>query len=331
MILKSYEAENNPNFYIESKNVLFYGENLGLKNEFKTEIRKKNNKCSFLNFSQEEIINNENLLINEISNASLFSENKIIFIENSTDKILKILEKINLELYTDHRIILFSEVLDKKSKLRNYFEKSNNLFTIACYKDNELSIKNLIIKSLKGYSGITTEVINLLIKNSNLDRVIIKNELSKIITFFSDKIIKTDDLEKLINIETNQDFNLLKDTVLKGSKTSTNKLLSNTIFEIEKMPLYINILNQRINKLLELSIFTKKEPITNAINKIRPPIFWKDKTDFLAQAKIWNENKLREAQKKTYELETKIKTDNFVNKNILLKKLLLDICALANS
>ena len=38
MILKSYIVENNINFFKENKFALFYGENLGLKNELKEKI-----------------------------------------------------------------------------------------------------------------------------------------------------------------------------------------------------------------------------------------------------------------------------------------------------
>ena len=62
---------------------------------------------------------------------------------------------------------------------------------------------------------------------------------------------------------------------------------------------------------------------------IKPPIFWKDKP-ILKQAKKWNSNKIKNF-KKTYNLEIEIKSNLIINKNILIKKLLVDICELANA
>ena len=86
-----------------------------------------------------------------------------------------------------------------------------------------------------------------------------------------------------------------------------------------------------MNKLKDISNLAMKKSLSEAINSIRPPIFWKDKTSFLEQAKLWNQKKLKYALNKSYEVELKIKSNSSVNKDILIKKLLLDICLVANS
>ena len=64
---------------------------------------------------------------------------------------------------------------------------------------------------------------------------------------------------------------------------------------------------------------------------MRPPIFWKDKPNFVLQAKKWNENKINEILKKTYSLEKRFKISAVINKEIMIKNLIIDICVLANS
>ena len=67
------------------------------------------------------------------------------------------------------------------------------------------------------------------------------------------------------------------------------------------------------------------------MNNLKPPIFWKDKQNFLAQAKKWDLDKIRKALNLTYEFEVRVKSNSLINKNILLKKLVIDICKIANS
>ena len=76
---------------------------------------------------------------------------------------------------------------------------------------------------------------------------------------------------------------------------------------------------------------TKNGDLSEAINRLKPPIFWKDKNTFFSQAKLWDLSSLNNAISKTYETEIKIKSMGDLNKNILIKKLLLDICLLASS
>ena len=90
MIHKSYLIEQNFE-NLRNKIVLFYGENLGLIDEFKDRILKKNK--NVLRFSQDEIIKNNNIIFEEINNISLFDDQKIIFIINVNDKFLNIIKE----------------------------------------------------------------------------------------------------------------------------------------------------------------------------------------------------------------------------------------------
>ena len=123
MLVKSYLLEKNLNI-IERKNlVLFYGENLGLKNNFKKKIKNANKDFKIITFFQEEVLNNIESFFNELNNISLFENKKIYFIEQANEKILETIEILNNKKY-ERKIVLFSEILEKKSKLRNFFEKA---------------------------------------------------------------------------------------------------------------------------------------------------------------------------------------------------------------
>ena len=139
MITKSYLAEKDTKLLSSFSSTLFYGENIGLKKEFKNKIKNHYKKSLTLMFIQDEILNT-NILTNEISNISLFEDRKIIFIENASDKIFPLFEDIIKDI-GNNKIIFFADILDKKSKLRNFFEKSKDLNTVACYADNDVSIK----------------------------------------------------------------------------------------------------------------------------------------------------------------------------------------------
>ena len=206
MIIKSYIIENEINKISDFTSILFYGVNVGLKKLFKDSVKTSNKKNLILNFSQDELIKDKELIFNEINTSSLFQDKKIIIIDQATDKIFLTLQN-SIEKIQDNQIIVFSDNLDKRSKLRNYFEKQDNCAAVACYEDNEISIKKLIMNKLNGYKGLNTNNINLILENSGLNRVKLINEINKIITFFENKTIDDKKLESLLNIKINEDFN----------------------------------------------------------------------------------------------------------------------------
>jgi len=129
MILRSYEINKiNKNI---NRLLLFYGKNEGLKNEALNILNKDKNNISI--YEEKEILDNESNFIENILSKSLFDPQKFILIKRATDKILKIIEILHLKNLEDIIIVLNSDNLEKKSKLRSYFEKDKTLVCIPFY------------------------------------------------------------------------------------------------------------------------------------------------------------------------------------------------------
>ena len=332
MILKSFLVESNLST-IEGYNLnLFYGENIGLKDEIKYEIKKKYNKFEQINFSQDDIIKNEKLLDQQINNASLFSDKKIIFINEVSDKIKNKISEIIEKPNKDIKIFLFSQNLEKKSVIRNLFEKNKKVAIIHCYQDNHRTLSNYLLKKLKDYEGINQDIINLIIDNSGLDRKVLSNEIDKIKSLFINKKIQNQKVVNLLNSAYNIDFDKLRDSCLEGDKEKLNKNLSNITLQSEDAYFYLNNLNLRIKKLVQLqNQYFKDKNVELAMDNITPKIFWKDKPNFLKQMTKWNLEKLEIAKKSIIDAEILMKT-KFNNYNtIIIKNLLIKLYSLANS
>ncbi len=328
MIIKPYDL-NNTFQKIDNHNLcLFYGENLGMMDDFKKEIIKKNKNIKLIKKNQDEVLKDTEFFFNELLNKSLFEENKNFFISQTDDKILELLENIKDKIDTN-KIFLFSGVLNKTSKLRTYFEKSKEYSIIPCYPDDEISIRKIITSRLASFQGLYKECITAILESSNNDRFKLNNELNKIETCFLDKKIDLKSLFKLLNSNVNEDLNDLTNAALSGNKKKTNKLLNETIIEDEKSLFFIHILNHRLNRLSHLISLGINSNIDQAFNSIKPPIFWKDKNNFIEQSKKLNKDKINKILKKTYNLELRIKSSSSFNNKILIKKLLVDVCNLS--
>ena len=328
MIYKSYLVEQDITV-LKNNLVLFYGENAGLVNDFKEKIIKSFSKCNIIKYNQEDILKNKDLLLNELQNISLFHQQKVFLIRDINDKTFSIIEEIITKI-GENKIFLFSDILEKKSKLRTFFEKNKKSDIIPCYEDNDITIKKIISYELKNIAGVSPQIINLLKDVCSNDRSKLKNEIAKIKTLFYGKPISFDELNKLLNLEENDDFKLLKNTAISGKKNETNKFLSKTVFEDNKLAYYIATINHTFLRLKQVNE-NKDDDIEEKINQLKPPIFWKDKKVFVEQAKKWDIKKINYILNLTYDLEIIAKSNIQIDKKVVMKKLLIDICSLANA
>ena len=303
-----------------------------MKDDIKDQIKIYFKSYEKILFTQDEILKKKDILTEQVENTSLFSSKKIIFINEVTDKIKDIIYDIGQKPKEDLKIFLFAQTLEKKSTLRKNFEKDNTQGIIACYQDNEKTLGEYTRRKLKDYSGVTQQIINFLIKNCNLDRKTLSNEIDKIKCLFIDKKINTDKLPELLNNNNNLDFNSVRDACFNADKNNLNENLGNIVLQNENAYFYLSVLSNRIEKLINLNYELKKEKnIEKAIDKIKPPIFWKDKPTFYRQIRRWNSEKLEQARRILFDAEIQLKVNANLNNNTLIKNLIINLYQKASS
>ena len=128
MIIKTFQIKNLTNS--TSSFFLLYGENEGFKNQIINNNLLNAFNENILRYEENEILKDKNIFYDEIKSKSFFDNKKTIIISRSSDKILNIIEDFLDEKFEDTRIIINSGPLEKKSKLRNKFEKASNLVCI---------------------------------------------------------------------------------------------------------------------------------------------------------------------------------------------------------
>ena len=320
MIIKSFE-ENKINV---SKNniILMYGKNEGLKRQLTDKLTSKFNDIE--TYEEKEILDNSNNFLENILNKSLFSKEQIFIIKRATDKIHKIVEEINLKKISD-TIIIHSDNLDKKSKLRSYFEKDKQLICIPFYPDNDQTLSKIAIEFFKKRNILISQLnINQIVTRSLGDRENLNNELLKIENFSkSGKKITDDAIKKLINLSENHSISELIDNCLEKNKIKLIKILNENIYSNDDCIIILRALLNKSKKLLILSKeYENNKNIDLTISTAKPPIFWKEKETTKRQIQNWKPQKLRLLIYKINELELIIKK-NFNNSLNLITDFLL--------
>ena len=283
MIIKSYEVKKNKSNFEKNNFILLYGENLGLKKDINkfiiNEIKQKDNNIEIINLFENEIIDDkEENFINLIYSGSLFSQKKIIIINEATDKIIKKISDIYEKYPKDTLLIFLSGILEKKSKLRDFFEKSKKTICIPCYLDNEKDLEIIALLELKKSNIILSrEAINLLIEKSNSDRNNLKNEIEKIKSYsINKKNIELDEIKLLINFSGEYKSDILVNECLSGNVTQYKKILSELYINTVNQILVLRILSSKVHRLLNIKEQKNhSNNLDSMINNSKPLIFWK--------------------------------------------------------
>ena len=315
MIIKSFELKKI-NFEI-NKFILFYGKNNGLKNEAIDILIKDKNKIS--SYEEKEILDNEQNFIENILSQSLFEQEKFIIIKRATDKILKIIEILHSKNLEDTTIIINSDNLEKKSKLRSFFEKDKKLVCIPFYPDNEQTLSKLTYNFFRDKKiSISTSNINLIVNKCSGDREALINELQKIEYFNKNgKKINSENISKLINLRENHSISELVDNCLAKNNKRTISILNENNFSNEDCIMIIRSFLIKAKKLLILSTtFEINKDIDLTILSAKPPIFWKEKEITKQQIYKWKPENIKKLIYKLSEIELLIKKN--INNSINL-------------
>ena len=330
MILKSFEIkkiDQNINHFI-----LFYGKNEGLKNESLDILIKDKDKIS--NYEEKEILDSENNFIENILSKSLFDQEKIIIIKRATDKILKVIETLHLKNLEDTTIIIISDNLEKKSKLRSFFEKDKKLVCVPFYPDNNQTLSKLAYNFLNDKKiSISPSNINLIVNKCSGDRETLINELQKIEYFSKNgKKINSENISKLINLSENHSIYELIDNCLAQNKKKIISILNENNFSNEDCIMITRTFIIKAKKLLALSkTFETNNNIDLTISSAKPPIFWKEKEITKQQIQKWKPKNIKNLIYALSEIELQIKKNINSSINLITDFILLQSSLAANN
>ena len=316
MIYKNFES-NKIDFTL-NKTILFYGKNDGLKNETIKNLIKSEYVKTY--YDEKDILENTNQFLDKILNRSLFDSSEIIIIKRASDKIFNLIKEIVSKDIDDLIIIINADNLEKKSKLRSFFEKSKKEVCVAFYPDNDQTLIKIASSFLKQRNiSVSQSNINLLVSKSRGDRESLFNELDKIESYTKNgNKLSLEKITKLSNLFEDYDISDLIDNCLAKNKNKTIKILNENNFGVEDSVTIIKIFLFKSKKILNLiKNYESNNNIDLTISSAKPPIFWKDKEIVKQQIYKWKSNDIKQLIYKLSEIELFVKKNNQSGLNII--------------
>jgi len=313
MIIKSFEVEK-----IISSNLsihLIYGNNEGIKQDIISNFYTKNFKGEVLKYDEQDILSNKDEFISSLLTKSLFDTEKLIIISRGTDKLISLVDEVLEREEIGVKIIIKSSNLEKRSKLRNLFEKEKKVICTPVYEDDSRSLNFVINNFSNNYKlSLSQEIKNILIERSSGDRINLKNELSKLKNLsISKKKLSIEDVTKLSNLAENYSVFELSDNYLAKNSKKVSNILNENNYSSEDCILIIRTILNKSKRLLKIrEEVDNNENIDQVLSTFKPPIFWKEKDIVKKQAQSWSTNEVKEIIFKINHLEALVKK-NTVN------------------
>ncbi len=319
MIIKNFEI--NKIDLKKHKNFLFYGNNNALIQETISNIFKDKFKENTYNYDETEILDDKESFFNQVLNGSLFESQKLIIISRISDKILEIIKQILIKEIGDIIFVLKASQLEKKSKLRKFYEEDKQAICIAFYPDTEITLQKIVNDFFKKNKiSISQENINFIISRSNNNREYLKNELKKIESLIiNKKKLSIEEIMRIIHINENHSiYELINFCLLKNKKKTINILNENN-FGSEDSIIILRTFLAKLKNILKLaSDYEINNNIELTIQNARPPIFWKEKDNVKKQLKYWTTKKIKNLITELSQVELKVKKYSANSQNILI-------------
>ena len=272
-------------------------------------------------------------LADELAAISFGGGRRAIWLKNAGDKLLK---PINNALETesgDTLLVVESGMLAPKSSLRKVFEKDPDLASVPCYEDDTSSLRAFVKEYLASqHTALEDDAMEWVIARLGSDRMLVKSELEKLITYCSNEQkshqqehnpISLQEAAECVGDSSQMSLELLADAVGNGELTNLEKYLSLALNEGIQPITIIRAISRRFTLLhYVVGLTDDGESLDKLINSLRPPIFFKRKNAFRNQTTVWTLLRISQALDILMQSERECKTTGLPGKEICSRALL---------
>jgi len=336
MKIKNYEIDSFcSNFNTTAPAILIYGQEYGLKHE-RADLIVKNyldNSNNIIELEMKSIIANPEIIQTELKSMSLLHNKKVIKINDADDKIYTAIEDNILLNNKECLLILISENLTPKSKLRNLFESHKNAVILPCYSDDNKNILNLIDNLFnKENVKIDINAKKLLSNYLGVDRLVTKGEIEKAILYSgAQKHLSIEDVSSFLSDQTSINIDELYDLILLGDIKKAYKILLKLQNEgMQPIQVFRSFTRQLQNLYSMKERYIENMNVNDVIDGFKPPIYFKRKENIKRHTKEWSITMINQALILIENAEINCKTLKS-NPNNIAKQTILNLGLMKNN
>lgn len=239
-------------------------------------------------------------LLSDTSRAmSLMGGSPVVRIRDATDALAPIVTSWLDEGGGAHPVIFEAGELTPRAKIRVLFESRDDAAAIGCYADEGRDLRGTVSSALSEAGvRIDDDAMALLLERLGADRLAVRQEISKLILYAGGEkgsSIGVKDVEGSVGDGATMSLDDIAFAVGDGNIEKLESGLSRAQAEgIDTNAILRGVLRHFV-RLHEVVAESANSGIDSAVSKLRPPVFFKLKASFSAQARKWRQPELARA------------------------------------
>ena len=283
--------------------VLIYGPDAGLVLERTMDLAKQitsdlNDPFNVSRLSQKDILDDVTVLTDTLNTLSITGDRRLVIIADASERLSNTIEAALDDASRDTLLILRAGDLKPRNKLRLFFEKSDSVAALACYADDSRGLGHLI-RTIFNERNISCDpiVLNFIENSLGNDRAISRSELEKLSLFAGNGgEVSLKDAEMMLGDNSALTLFDLALRTADGDALTMDRAFNRCLKEdIRPVAILRAVAGHLVRLQLALEKIQDGDSPDQAMQKLRPPVFFKAKGQFRLQLLSWTKSRTLKA------------------------------------
>lgn len=251
---------------------------------------------------------------------------RFVRVRDASDKIAPQLKDFLTDSPGEAFVTVEAEDLPARSALRKLFEADKRAAALACYHDDARSL-GAVVRAFFAEAGIgiARDAVAYLSDQLGGDRELTRRELEKVLLFVGDgREVGLADVEACVGDSALLSLDDVALAAGAGNLPALERALDRSLKEGNAPVSVLRAVARHLQRVH--AVVGSREPVDEAMRRLKPPVFWKSEAAFKAQAEAWRPAALARAMERLLEAEAACKRSG-APAELLASRALLEICA----
>jgi DNA polymerase-3 subunit delta len=244
-------------------------------------------------------------LADEMGAVSMTRGRRLVRLDSAGDKELDAIKNALAMKTGDALLLVTAGDLAPKSTLRKFFEQESRILSIACYADSSENLASMIAAHFRKFNIRAEDgVVPFLTQHLGNDRLVTRTELEKISFYLMakendqspPKTLTLEDAIALIGDASTLTLGDIASAATGGDQKRLVSLLDKAAVEgIGSIEILRSVQGRLMQLHLVRGLMDEGKPLNEALNYLRPPLFFKERDSFVSHLRAWPEKRLLSA------------------------------------
>ncbi len=293
--------------------VLVYGPDAGLVSERAEAIARAvapelSDPFRVTNLTARQLQDDPARLADEAASLSLTGGRRVVRVNDAADSLADLLKAFLADPAGEALIVIQAGDLPARSPLRKVFETADQGAALGCYRDDRRSLAAVITAALLDHGlKASPDAMAYLVANLGGDRQLTRRELEKLVLYKGPSAGTVELADAIACVGDTAAITLddLAFAIGGGDLTELERALLRSL-EAGSSPVAALRATARHFQRLHLASGAIAQGLTpsDAVKRLRPPVFWKLADRFMVQCQSWSPRRLAKALARLLEAET---------------------------